>query len=61
MAGEAPMVFLEKFEHTLDAQCRVSLPSEWRSRDGETELVLIPTRGAALLLLPMATFMEFVG
>ncbi len=61
MADGAPMVFLEKFEHVLDSQCRVSLPSSWRNRDGETELVLLPTREKALVLLPLDTFMEFVG
>ena len=55
-----PGLFLGEFEHTLDPQCRVSLPSEWRSRDGDTNLVLIPARGAALLLLPVETFLEFV-
>ena len=55
-----PGLFLGEFEHTLDPQCRVSLPSDWRNRDGDTNLVLIPARGAALLLLPVDTFLEFV-
>ena len=45
----------------LDAQGRVSLPSDWRNKDQETELVMIPARDKALLLLPLETFMEFVG
>lgn len=53
-------LYLGEFEHALDPQCRVTLPSEWRNRDGETVLVLIPARDAALLLLPVDTFMEFV-
>lgn len=53
-------IFLGEFEHTLDPQCRVTLPSEWRNRDGATSLVMIPARDAALLLLPVETFMEFV-
>lgn len=53
-------LFLGEFEHTLDPQCRVSLPSEWRDKDGDTNLVLIPARDAALLLLPVETFLEFV-
>ena len=53
-------LFLGEYDHALDAQCRVSLPSDWRSRDGETELVMIPARGKALVLLPIATFLEFV-
>ena len=56
-----PGLFVGEYDHVLDAQCRVSLPSEWRSRDAETELMMIPTRDKALLLLPLATFMEFVS
>ncbi len=55
-----PGLFLGEFDHTLDPQCRVTLPSDWRSCDGSTELVLIPTRGKALILLPIQTFLEFV-
>ena len=43
-------LFLGEYDHTLDAQCRVSLPSDWRNREGSTELVLIPARGKALVL-----------
>ena len=53
-------LYLGEFEHTLDPQCRVSLPSEWRNKDGETSLVMIPARETALLLLPIETFLEFV-
>ena len=53
-------LFLGEYDHTLDAQCRVSLPSDWRNRGEETTMVLIPARGKALLLLPVPTFLEFV-
>lgn len=53
-------LFLGEFEHSLDPQCRVTLPSEWRKRDEDTVLVMIPARDRALLLLPVETFMEFV-
>ena len=56
-----PDLFVGEFDHVLDAQGRVSLPSDWRSRDGETELMMIPSRDKALLLLPVATFFEFIG
>ena len=56
-----PGLFVGEYDHVLDAQCRVSLPSEWRSKDAGTELMMIPTRDKALLLLPLATFMEFVS
>ena len=55
-----PTLFLGEYEHALDPQCRVTLPSEWRNKDGGTNLVLIPARDEALLLLPIETFMEFV-
>ena len=54
-------LYLGEYEHALDSQCRVTLPSDWRNREGETELVLIPARDKALVLLPLATFMEFVN
>ena len=38
--------------HALDSQCRVSLPSDWRVKDGDTELILAPTSDNALILLP---------
>ena len=56
-----PGLFVGDYDHVLDAQGRVSLPSDWRSRDQETEMVMIPTRDKALLLLPLATFMDFVS
>ncbi|MBR2344940.1 MAG: hypothetical protein IKA71_04055 [Lentisphaeria bacterium] len=59
--GFFPGLFVGSYDHVLDAQGRVSLPSEWRSKDQDTELVMIPARDKALLLLPLATFMEFVG
>ena len=56
----SPVLYLGEFEHTLDPQCRVTLPSEWRNKNGDTHLVMIPARDAALLLLPLDTFLEFV-
>ena len=47
-------LYLGEFDHALDNQCRVTLPSDWRNRDGGTELVLIPAREGALVLLPLA-------
>ena len=53
-------LFLGEFEHTLDPQGRLTLPKEWRNADGGTALVMIPARDRALLLLPVAAFLEFV-
>jgi len=55
-----PDLYLEEFDRALDAQCRVSLPADWRKKDGETELVMIPARGEALVMIPKAMFLEFV-
>lgn len=52
--------FLGRYDHSLDAQGRVSLPGEWRRGDETVEMVMIPTRGPALLLLPLNTFMQFI-
>ena len=56
-----PGLYVGNYDHALDTQGRVSLPSDWREKDKETELVMIPARSKALLLLPVATFMEFCG
>ena len=49
-------MFLGEYVRGLDPQCRISLPSEWRS--GETEFVMIPTVGKAFLLLPVPMFQK---
>ena len=54
-------LYVGEYTHALDSQCRVSLPSEWRNRDGETVLMLIPAVGGALQLQPMEIFTEFVS
>ena len=48
-----------EFIHALDAQCRVSLPSEWRRGDAGTEMILAPTADRALVLLPPALLDDF--
>ena len=45
-------MFFNKYERTLDPQCRISLPSDWRSKDGDTEFVMFPAVGKALVLVP---------
>ena len=56
-----PGFFVGNYTHALDAQGRVSLPSDWRNKDQDTEMVMIPAHDQALLLLPVATMMEFVA
>jgi len=57
---EEPM-FFSSYQHALDAQCRVALPSEWRRQGGEMSFVLMPARDRALVLLPKQIFAEFVN
>ena len=61
MKDFASGLYVGSYTHSLDSQCRVSLPSEWRKRDGETSLMLIPASGDALQLQPMEIFTEFVS
>ena len=56
-----PDIFVGEYDHVLDAQGRVSLPSEWRNKERETELMMIPGHDRTLQLLPLATFMDFAG
>ncbi len=53
-------LFFNEYEHALDAQCRVSFPGEWRKECGDSSFVMIPARGNALVLLPVAMFREFL-
>ncbi|MBR1951903.1 MAG: hypothetical protein IKC05_01975 [Lentisphaeria bacterium] len=55
MAGETGrtiQMFFNQYERALDPQCRISLPSDWRSKDGDTEFVMFPAVGKALVLVP---------
>lgn len=54
-------LYLGKFEHSLDSQGRVAIPSEWREPVAEsTGFVLFHGRGETLLLFPVSVFMQFV-
>ena len=54
------LFFCGDFTHSPDAQCRVTLPSAWRSGDGEPHLVLFPGRDRDLLLFPYSMFRDFL-
>ena len=54
------LFFCGDFSHALDSQWRVTLPSAWRSGEGEPHLVLFPGRDRDLLLFPYAMFREFL-
>ncbi len=53
-------LFLGEFDHSLDAQCRVTIPSDWRRADDASGFVLLPARDQALVLLPTGVFKEFL-
>ncbi len=53
-------VFLDTFTHGLDAQCRVSLPSEWR-RAGGMDFVLFAIEDKTLALMPQKLFRSFLA
>jgi len=54
-------IYLGKFEHALDSQNRVSIPSDWRGTSAvETAFVLFQGYANSLLLFPMEVFSQFV-
>ena len=54
-------IYLGKYEHALDTQGRISIPSEWRDPVTEaTVFVLYHGQGNALMLFPLAVFNQFV-
>lgn len=52
--------FVNSYTHTIDAQRRIAIPSEWRSRDGETSFYLLPAKENIVQLIPRETFYEQV-
>lgn len=53
-------IFLDTFTHSLDAQCRVTLPSEWR-REGGMDFVLFAIENRSLALMPKNIFRTFLA
>jgi len=50
--------FLGEFEHSLDTQRRIAIPSQWRNSDGGNRFILIPGRNRILQLIPYESFKE---
>ncbi len=48
------------FEHSLDSQGRVAIPSDWRRGEGETRFILFQGEGLQLLLFPFESFRSFL-
>lgn len=55
------ILYLGEYDHSLDSQCRVAIPRDWRRRNGETSLILFPGRNRDLLLHPIETLTEFIS
>ena len=55
-SGDAKHCFLGEFEHAIDSQRRVAIPSEWRLKEGDGRFVLLPARGGSLQLMPFEEF-----
>jgi len=51
--------FFGEYEHALDSQNRIAIPSEWRTGE-PLRLILLPGRDKDLLLFPFETFREFL-
>ena len=54
-------VFLGEFQHSVDRQRRLAIPSEWRSGDDEPQVFyLMPGREHGVQVMPRDYFMEEV-
>lgn len=49
------------YEHALDNQGRVAIPSDWRRGEGETRFILFQGEGKSLLLFPFESFSSFLS
>ena len=61
MAETETIFYLNEFEHSLDKQGRVAIPSAWRDADGTARFVLIPSEDSSLKLMPHALFKEMIA
>ena len=52
--------YLGRYEHSLDAQYRVAIPSEWRDGDA-CAFILFKGHDRTLTLFPVEVFMAFVN
>ncbi len=52
--------FFGTYEHSLDNQGRVAIPSDWRRGEGETRFILFQGTEHDLLLFPFESFRDFL-
>lgn len=58
-ADSSPFFFGE-YEHAVDSQRRVAIPSAWRT-SGESRFILFPGRNSSVMLVPFESFSEFLN
>lgn len=52
--------FYDEFEHALDSQRRLAIPSEWRYQGADSRFVIIPARDSILQLYTFSAFNEMI-
>ena len=50
------VLYAGEFFHSVDAQRRVAIPSEWRSKGDDSRFYVLPGRHKALQLMPFSAF-----
>jgi MraZ protein len=61
MTDPETIFYLNEFEHALDKQGRVAIPSAWRNSDGSGKFVLVPSSDSSLKLMPHPLFKEMIA
>lgn len=53
------MIFVGKYDFSVDPQGRISFPGEWRTLPDDFGWVILPESDRALLLMPESGFLDF--
>jgi MraZ protein len=54
------LTFTGEYEHTLDSQRRISIPTCWREKGKDNIFFLLPGRHGALQIIPYVSFKELL-
>ena len=57
--GDFP-TYMGEYEHSLDAQRRIAIPTSWRKKESDNIFYLLPGRHRALQLIPSESFKELL-
>ncbi len=52
--------FVGEYEHTLDKQRRIAIPSCWRKKDIPSRFIILPGRDNKLQVMPYEHFQDFI-